>query len=87
VSITAAAKVHAVFADSPLIETCVLNSTELISQSTAGLPANTNNNDRPTIPNHGCRLVFKLAATNLIDGFDFGSNSSRHVFLSQPWAA
>ncbi|MBK9440825.1 MAG: PD40 domain-containing protein [Comamonadaceae bacterium] len=56
----------------------VAGTTELISQSTAGVPANNNDNDRPTISNDGCRVVFQSRATNLINGTVL---SSSHVFL------
>jgi len=58
-----------------------LGTTELISQSTAGVVANTTDNDGPTISNDGCRVVFESDATNLIDNHDFSSNPKRHVFL------
>ena len=56
----------------------LLGTTELISQSTAGIPANNNNSSRPTISNDGCRVVFVSYATNLIDG---NTTSSSHIFL------
>jgi Tol biopolymer transport system component len=56
----------------------VAGTTELISQSTAGIPANNNNASRPSISNDGCRVVFVSYATNLIDG---NTTSSSHIFL------
>ena len=56
----------------------LLGTTELISQSTAGIPANQNNASEPTISNDGCRVVFVSYATNLIDNTTTGSS---HIFL------
>ncbi len=53
-------------------------TTELISQSTAGIAANSNSTSRPTISNDGCRVVFLSYANNLIDG---QPTATFHVFL------
>lgn len=56
----------------------VAGTTELISQSTAGVASNANNASRPTISNDGCRVVFLSYASNLIDG---QPTATSHVFL------
>ena len=56
----------------------VAGTTELISQSTAGVAANANDTSRPSISNDGCRVLFLSYASNLIDGYTVATS---HVYL------
>jgi hypothetical protein len=56
----------------------VLGTTELISQSTAGVAANGSSSGRPTISNDGCRVVFESMASNLVSS---DSNGASNVFV------
>lgn len=51
---------------------------ELISQSTAGVPANGNSTNNVSISNDGCRVVFESYASNLVVG---DNNGTSNVFV------